>query len=155
MAPPVAAAPFREVSKGGIVVDRQFIPGGVNIGTGLFSIHHNERYFYKPFEFIPERWLPDEKMSHGAHEPDAYVPFSIGPRVCLGKGLAISEASLAMAHICWTMDFEVVESMKHIGGGNPNDVYGRHRPGEFQLYDHITCTRNGPMVHFRERSFQT
>ncbi|KAK9327080.1 cytochrome P450 [Lipomyces starkeyi] len=115
-------------------------PEGVNVGTGIFSIQHNERYFHNPFEFTPERWLADGKLSQ-AHEPDAYVPFSIGPRVCLGKGLAISEVSLAMAHICWTMDFAVVESMKDIGGGNKDDVYGTHRPGEFQLYDHITCTR--------------
>ncbi|KAK9486642.1 cytochrome P450 [Lipomyces starkeyi] len=151
MAPPVAAAPFREVSKCGIVVDRHFVPEGVNVGTWIFSIQHNERYFHNPFEFTPERWLADGKLSQ-AHEPDAYVPFSIGPRVCLGKWLAISEVSLAMAHICWTMDFAVVESMKDIGGGNKDDVYGRHRPGEFQLYYHITCTRNGPMVQFRERS---
>ncbi|KAF5563111.1 cytochrome P450 monooxygenase E-class group I [Fusarium phyllophilum] len=152
LTPPVAAAPFREVLKGGMVVDGHYVPEGTNVGTGLFSIQHNQDYFYSPFEFIPERWLSEGKHS-GPHNPDAHVPFSIGPRVCLGRALAHAELSLAMAIICWKMDFNVVESMKDIGAGNENAEYGRHRPGEFQLYDHITCARNGPMVEFRERSF--
>ncbi|KAG5765125.1 hypothetical protein H9Q69_009396 [Fusarium xylarioides] len=152
LTPPVAAAPFREVLKGGMIVDGHYVPEGTNVGTGLFSIQHNQDYFYSPFEFIPERWLSEAKNA-GPHNPDAHVPFSIGPRVCLGRALAHAELSLAMAIICWKMDFNVVESMKDIGAGNENAEYGRHRPGEFQLYDHITCARNGPMVEFRERSF--
>lgn len=151
LTPPVAAAPFREVSEGGIFVDGRHVPAGVNIGTGIFSVHHNEKYFHDPFKFMPERWLAGA-TAPGPHDPEAFVPFSIGPRVCLGRGLAISEVSLAMAHICWRLDFQVVESMKHIGAGNKNNVYGRHRPDEFQLYDHITCSRNGPIVQFRQRS---
>ncbi|KAI3580546.1 cytochrome P450 [Fusarium oxysporum f. sp. albedinis] len=152
LTPPVAAAPFREVLKGGMIVDGHYVPEGTNVGTGIFSLQHNQEYFHNPFEFMPERWLSEGKHA-GPHNPDAHVPFSIGPRVCLGRALAHAELSLAMAIICWKMDFNVVESMKDIGAGNENAEYGRHRPGEFQLYDHITCARNGPMVEFRERSF--
>ncbi|KAF4448425.1 hypothetical protein F53441_8148 [Fusarium austroafricanum] len=151
LTPPVAAAPFREVLKGGMVVDGHYVAEGMNVGTGIFSIQHSSEYFYSPFEFLPERWLSEGKGS-SPHNPDAHVPFSIGPRVCLGRALAMAELSLAMAIICWRLDFKVDDRLKHIGAGHPKAEYGRHRPGEFQMYDHITCARNGPMVEFKERA---
>lgn len=150
LTPPVASAPFREVLKGGMVVDGHYIPEGINVGTGIFSLQHNKKYFHDPFEFAPERWLADGKQSL-PHTPEANVPFSVGPRVCLGRALAMAELSLAMAIICWKLDFNVVESMKHVGAGNRKAEFGRHRPGEYQLYDHVTCARNGPMVEFKQR----
>lgn len=150
LAPPVAAVPFREVKKGGIVVDNHFVPEGTNVGVGIFSIQHSEQYFHDAYEFLPERWLGERKESE-AFDTDAHVPFGIGPRICLGKALVTAELSLIMAHMISTMDFAVVESMRDVGAGKKGAVYGRHRPGEYQLYDHITSARDGPMVQFRNR----
>lgn len=151
MAPPVASAPFREITSGGATVDGHYIPEGANIGTGIYSIQHNEQYFPHPFEFLPERWLAEENP-YGVNVNEALVPFSIGPRACLGKALAVAEANLATAYVCWTLDFEIVESMKNIGGGSKTGGHGRHRPNEYQLYDHITSARNGPWMRFRRRN---
>jgi len=153
MAPPVASAPFREVGPGGAVVDGHYLPGGCNIGIGIYSIQHNEQYFPEPFKFVPERWLEGENPYGGVNVSEAFVPFSIGPRACLGKSLAISEGNLLTAYICWMLDFEIVESLKHVGGGNIHDKNGRHREDEYQLYDHITSARNGPWIKFRRRAF--
>ncbi|KAH7330247.1 cytochrome P450 [Rhexocercosporidium sp. MPI-PUGE-AT-0058] len=151
MAPPVASAPFREVAVGGATVDGHFLPEGANVGTGIYSIQHNELYFPRPFEFLPERWLQDENPC-GVNVSEALVPFSIGPRACLGKGIAVAEGTLATAYICWMLDFEVVESKKDIGGGTKNGRHGRHRLDEYQLYDHITSARDGPWITFRRNS---
>ena len=62
------------------MVDGHNLPGGSNVGTGIYSIQHNEQYFPRPFEFIPERWL-EEESSYKANANEALVPFSIGPRV--------------------------------------------------------------------------
>ncbi|KAH6719153.1 cytochrome P450, partial [Leptodontidium sp. MPI-SDFR-AT-0119] len=148
MAPPVASAPFREVAAGGATVDGHFLPEGANVGTGIYSIQHNKEYFPRPFEFLPERWIQEENPC-GVNVSDALVPFSIGPRACLGKGMAVAEGTLATAYICWMLDFDVVESMKDIGGGTKNDRNGRHRPNEYQLYDHISSAREGPWIRFR------
>ncbi|KAL6899905.1 cytochrome P450 [Trichoderma evansii] len=150
LAPPVASAPFREVSKGGAIVDGHYLPAGANVGTGIYSIQHNEQYFPHPFEFIPERWLEKENR-YGVNLTEAQVPFSIGPRACLGKSLAVTETSLLMAYICWMLDFEIVESLQDVGGGTKNGRHGRHRLGEYQLYDHITSARNGPWITFKRR----
>jgi cytochrome P450 len=153
MAPPVASAPFREVMAGGAIVDGHYIPEGSNIGTGIYSIQHNERYFPRPFEFLPERWLEEENL-YRVNMNDALVPFSIGPRACLGKALAMAEGTFATAYVCWTLDLDVVECMKDIGGGSRNGRHGRHRPDEYQLYDHITSARNGPWIKFRRRALE-
>lgn len=148
MAPPVASAPFREVLAGGATVDGHYIPEGANIGTGIYSIQHNEQYFPDPFTYLPERWL-EEENPHGIHVSDAHIPFSVGPRACLGKALALAQGTLLTAYVCWTLDFECVGDMESIGGGSRNGKNGRHRPDEYQLYDHLTSARNGPCLQFR------
>jgi cytochrome P450 len=150
LTPPVAAAPFREVMKGGAMVDGHFIPQGTNIGTGIYSIQHNDQYFKNPYEFAPERWLRDGPLS-APLDTEAYLPFMVGPRACLGKALASSQSMLAMAHVCYSMDFTVAESMRDFGAGSADAPLGRHRPDEYQLHDHITVARNGPSVQFRRR----
>lgn len=150
LAPPVASAPFREVMKGGAFIDGHFVPEGTNIGTGIYSIQRNDRYFTSPHEFIPERWLQEEAWL--PMNTEAYVPFMVGPRACLGKVLASSQSTLAMARLCYSMDFAVAESMSHVGAGTVDGPPGRRRLDEYQLYDHLTVARDGPYVQFRRRS---
>ncbi|CAM9342525.1 unnamed protein product [Chrysoparadoxa australica] len=56
-----------------------------------------EKNFTKCNEFIPERWIPDEREAHlgpgCVHTEDAFLGFGAGPRVCPGKGLAFLEVS--------------------------------------------------------------
>ena len=58
-----------------------------------FVLHRSER-FEDPLAFRPERWT--KEMEKGLHN-GAYVPFSAGPRVCIGKVFAIMELKLILA----------------------------------------------------------
>lgn len=90
----------------GDLIDRtvvgDFALGDVRLPIGLpilFSTwipHHNERAFAEPDEFRPGRWQPG---AMSAAQREAYLPFSTGPKVCLGVHLALFESALALAMI--------------------------------------------------------
>ena len=57
-------------------------------------LHRHRKLWNKPDHFIPERFLP------GAERPVskfAYIPFSIGPRICAGMAFGLTEAILCIA----------------------------------------------------------
>lgn len=95
LSPPVGGLLPREVLPGGIDIDGIHVPEGVVVGTPHYTIHHNPGYFPAPFIFEPERWLAGSSPvvtteSVGAAQ-SAFCPFSVGPRGCIGKGLAYAE----------------------------------------------------------------
>lgn len=57
MSPSVTGTVPREVLKGGIMIDDEYIPAGTTVGTGFYSLHHNPQYFHEPFSYKPERWI--------------------------------------------------------------------------------------------------
>lgn len=71
--------------------DRQspiFVPKGQFVLYTTYSMHRLEAYYGKDADtFRPERW---ENLRHIGW---AYMPFSSGPRVCLGQQFALTEAS--------------------------------------------------------------
>ncbi|OJD29979.1 cytochrome p450 [Diplodia corticola] len=160
---PVGGALFREVGPGGVVVDGQWFPEGVDVGTGMYSIHRSGRYFERGERWEPERWLVDEAAGEGEERLKAmrgvFHPFSFGPRACLGKGMALAEILLTVARLLWEFEIEEVVERRDdgsdvvVGGGDPlSGPSGRRDPGEYQLYHGgITSSKSGPMLRFRRR----
>jgi cytochrome P450 len=57
-------------------------------------MHRDPRFYDRPEAFEPERWADDRR----SHLPRyAYLPFGAGPRVCVGNGFAMMEATLILA----------------------------------------------------------
>lgn len=157
LSPSVGGILPRLVLNGGLNVDGHHIPAGTVVGVPTYSIHHNAAYYSDPFAFSPERWLAAPHPRSCGASPDsvaaahsAFCPFSVGPRGCIGKGMAYMELSLALARAVFMYDIRLAPGTS-LGEGREDAEYGRHRPGEYQLIDTFTSTKEGPLVQFCER----
>lgn len=149
MSPPASSSLWREVIQDGVMIDGHVIPRGYDVGTCIYAVHHNAEYYPQPFEYRPDRWLDEPDKVQLARS--AFTPFSIGPRSCLGKGLALTDLSLTMAYLLSKYDFRPAPGTEDVGGGSASQGPGRSREGEYQLHDHVTAAKNGPIVQLRLR----
>ncbi|XP_012347837.2 cytochrome P450 9e2 [Apis florea] len=74
---------------------------GMNVWIPVKAIHHDPKYYDEPEKFKPERFLDNGKsiMSSGA-----YLPFGIGPRICIGNRFALIEMKVLVCHILAVCD---------------------------------------------------
>ncbi|KAL6715592.1 hypothetical protein ACLMJK_006553 [Lecanora helva] len=106
---------------GGASVCGQWIPEGTRVQMSQWAVYQSTANFSQPHRFIPERWLGDEGFSKDQKE--AYQPFSVGPRNCIGKNLAQAELRLILANFLWAFDFQICESTDR--DWSDQDVYLR------------------------------
>ncbi|OQV03600.1 hypothetical protein CLAIMM_08622 [Cladophialophora immunda] len=103
--PPITPGLVRTVPDGGDIIDGYSVPGGTTVSVSSWAASHNPENFQQPDEFIPERWLD---VAYSADKKKATQPFSLGPRVCLGKNLAWMEMRLMLVRLLW--HFDIVSS---------------------------------------------
>ncbi|KAG0433746.1 hypothetical protein HPB47_019648 [Ixodes persulcatus] len=72
------------------------IPPGTTVALFIYSLHRDERWFPEPEEFRPERFFPENSVGRPAY---AYVPFSAGPRNCIGQRFAMMEEKVVISTI--------------------------------------------------------
>lgn len=137
-----------------LIIDGHVIPPGADLGVNLYAIHHNEKYFPDPFVYRPERWLESEtSKAHLKTMKNAFAPFALGARSCPGKAVAQTEINLTFARTFWSFDFEVAPGEDgRLGAGTAGSSDGRHREGEYQLYDAFSAMHNGPALKFYPRA---
>lgn len=72
------------------------IPKGMQITIIPYLLHRDERQFENGDAFDPERFSR-ESLNKGGRHPYAYVPFSAGPRNCIGQKFAMMEEKTLLA----------------------------------------------------------
>ncbi|TID26360.1 cytochrome P450 [Venturia nashicola] len=153
LSPPVGGGLPRQVLQGGLTIDSHVIPAGIDVYVPHYTIHHNSDYFPAPFSYNPSRWLPESARQAEidlAHS--AFCPFSVGPRGCIGKGMAYIEMMETLARVMWLFDMRLAPGREDVGAGAAGHEEGRRRAGEYQLKDTFTSMKDGPIVQFRARA---
>ena len=90
--PPVAALMTRRtiapITLGGVDV-----PRGAMLRVTPWVLHRDERWFPQADRFVPERFMDGAAPI----EKGAWMPFGVGPRVCIGQHFAMLEMALLAA----------------------------------------------------------
>jgi len=69
------------------------------------SMHHNPQYFPSPSTFMPERFIPGSDV-YELQNHKAFMPFGLGPRMCVAWNFAMAEAKLALITLYRKYSFE-------------------------------------------------
>lgn len=107
------------------------LPPGTLVVISPYALHRRPDYFPEPERFDPHRFSPEAEQHLPAH---AYLPFSAGPRICIGTRLALMEGPLILATLCQRVVFElaggqiiVPEPLITLRPRNGVEVIIRHR----------------------------
>ncbi|XP_018416585.1 PREDICTED: cholesterol 24-hydroxylase-like [Nanorana parkeri] len=111
-----------------MVIEGHRVPPNVTLVFNFYSFGRMEQFFNDPLKFDPERFGPDAKRPYFT-----YLPFSLGPRSCIGQALSQMEAKVVMAKLLQRFEFKLAESQSFdiidIGTLRPKDgVICRLRP---------------------------
>jgi cytochrome P450/NADPH-cytochrome P450 reductase len=91
---PTAPAFIKMALRDTTLIGRYGIPKGSPVLIFLPSLHRNPKFWDDPERFEPDRFLPD---AVAARHPNAYHPFGLGVRSCIGFQFALIEARLVLA----------------------------------------------------------
>ncbi|KAL3105665.1 hypothetical protein niasHT_029081 [Heterodera trifolii] len=72
------------------------MPRGAIVAIMPLVIHHNEKVWPRHWEFDPDNFLPERMAKRSPYD---YLPFSAGPRNCLGNRFAILELKIILVHV--------------------------------------------------------
>uniref|UniRef100_U5EIY8 Putative cytochrome n=1 Tax=Corethrella appendiculata TaxID=1370023 RepID=U5EIY8_9DIPT len=83
--------------------DGNILPNNAEIAISVHSVHHNPEYWANPNVFDPNHFLPEiEAKRH----PYAFLPFSLGPRNCIGYRYAWFAMKVIVANLLRSYKFE-------------------------------------------------
>ncbi|KAF2791648.1 cytochrome P450 [Melanomma pulvis-pyrius CBS 109.77] len=103
--PPVPTGLPRVVATGGNAICGEWVPANTRVFVSQDAAYRSPHNFKDPDSFIPERWLPN--TGYDTDNKDVLLPFSVGPRNCLGKNLAYHEMRIILATLLWHFDLEL------------------------------------------------
>ena len=78
-------------------------PPGTALSVPAYTIHHSKELWGKDAdEFVPDRWNEDRITKK---QQDSFIPFSYGPRSCVGRNVAEMELKCIVATVFRNFEF--------------------------------------------------
>jgi cytochrome P450 len=82
--PPAPDMLFRSTIEQAAIVAGNAVPPHTSVTMNLFAANRSSSNFYRPAEFLPERWLKHPPAEFQEDRRSVLNPFSIGSRNCIG-----------------------------------------------------------------------
>ncbi|KAK4752806.1 hypothetical protein SAY87_021604 [Trapa incisa] len=105
---PPAVMLMREASRDGKLGNRLDVPAQTQLYLAVTAVHHD-----------PDIWGPDAdefnpfRFAEPRKQLASFVPFGLGPRMCVGQNLALAEAKVVLAMVIREYIFEVSPTYVH------------------------------------------
>jgi cytochrome P450 len=74
------------------------------VAVNPYGIHMNPRVWEDPDRFDPDRFTPEREATR---HKSAWIPFGVGPRVCIGNHFALMEGPIVLATLMRNARFEI------------------------------------------------
>lgn len=107
--PPITFIP--RVAAENTKIGKRKIKKGAMIMIAPWVIHRHHDYWENPDSFDATRFMPHREKEI---KPNTYMPFGLGPRVCVGANFATIEATLILARLAMRYDFALEPNQKVI-----------------------------------------
>lgn len=78
------------------------VPKGSSVLLGIRSVQNDPDYWVEPEKFDPDRFMPENRDKI---VPGSYMPFSMGPRHCIGMRFSLTESKLGLAKVVTKYSF--------------------------------------------------
>lgn len=96
------------------------VPAGSNVVINTYTVHRHPDFWENPEGFDSTRFLPEQSKVRNRF---AYIPFSRGPRFCIGESFAKMEAVFVLAMVAQRFDVNLVAGqhidMRNLGTLRP------------------------------------
>jgi cytochrome P450 len=102
--PPLPVMILRRAAAADVVCGRP-IPKRSIVAIMPWVLHRHNKLWRDPDRFDPGRFTPDEVAARSRY---SYLPFGIGPHVCVGASLAVMQLVVAVAVLAQRFRFRVV-----------------------------------------------
>ncbi|HLZ03550.1 MAG TPA: cytochrome P450 [Bradyrhizobium sp.] len=103
--PPIAAV-SRSAEKGDRLGEVDIKRGSL-IVIAPYVLHRHQGLWSRPDIFDPSRFMPDAR---GSIPRFAYMPFGVGPRICIGAAFALQEAAIVLAVLVRRFDMRLAQN---------------------------------------------
>ena len=94
-----------------VEIDGHLLPAGTQIDLNLWNLHHNKEIWPDPMTYDPDRFLPERINQMDSH---AFMPFSAGPRNCIGQNFAMNEIKTVVAKVlrCFELTVDTTKEIE-------------------------------------------
>ncbi|OXA59143.1 cytochrome P450 4c3 [Folsomia candida] len=95
---------FRHLTED-VKIGENILPKGISVAVADYFLHRDSNVFSDPEVFDPMRFSPENSAGRN---PFAYVPFSAGPRNCIGQKFALLEEKVVLSKLFMNYNFQSV-----------------------------------------------